>query len=73
MNGKFNVLTILGSPHDKKSNTRAFVEDFVEEMQHAGLDLEHDVIALGRKTVKPCIGCWSCTRSKPCPLADAHP
>ena len=33
MNGKFKVLTILGSPHDKKSNTRAFVEDFVEEMQ----------------------------------------
>lgn len=69
MNKKFRILTILGSPHDKKSNTRAFVEDFVEDLQQAGLDLEHDVISLGRKTVKPCIGCWNCTKNKPCPLA----
>jgi multimeric flavodoxin WrbA len=39
-------------------------------MKNAGLDLEHEVISLGRKNVKPCKGCWNCTRSKPCPLAD---
>jgi multimeric flavodoxin WrbA len=70
MNKVFKILTILGSPHDKKSNTRAFVEDFVEEMEQTGLKLEHEVISLGRKTVKPCIGCWNCTKQKPCPLAD---
>ncbi len=69
MNKKFKILTILGSPHDKRSNTRAFVEDFVEEIQNVGLDLEHTIISLGRKTVKPCIGCWSCTKGTPCPLA----
>lgn len=66
----FKIVTILGSPHVKKSNTRAFVEDFVEEMKRAGLDLEHEVISLGRKIVKPCIGCWSCTKGKACPLTD---
>lgn len=70
MNEKFKILTILGSPHDKRSNTRAFLDDFVEEMKLAGLDLEHDVISLGHKKVQPCIGCWNCTKSKPCPLAD---
>ena len=70
MNKQFKILTILGSPHDKKSNTRAFVDDFVEEIQNAGLDLEHEVISLGRKIVKPCIGCWNCTKANPCPLAD---
>lgn len=70
MNKKFKILTILGSPHDKRSNTRAFVEDFIEELQDVGLDLEHDIISLGRKIVKPCIGCWNCTKGNPCPLAD---
>ena len=30
MNEKFSVLTIFGSPHDKNSNTRAFVGDFLD-------------------------------------------
>jgi multimeric flavodoxin WrbA len=61
------ILTILGSPHDRKSNTRALVEDFVEDMAKAGLPLEHQIVSLGRKTVLPCRGCWNCTRNKPCP------
>jgi multimeric flavodoxin WrbA len=63
------ILTILGSPHDKTSNTRALVEDFVREMADAGLSLEHRIIPLGRKKVLPCAGCWNCTRNMPCPLA----
>jgi multimeric flavodoxin WrbA len=70
MNKKTKVLTIIGSPHDSKSNTRAFVEDFVDEVAAAGLDLEHRVISLGQKTVKPCRGCWACTRGMSCPLVD---
>jgi hypothetical protein len=42
MNKKFKILTILGRPQDKISNTRAFVDDFVEEMQNSGFDLEHE-------------------------------
>lgn len=64
------ILTILGSPHNAKSNTRGFVEDFVEEIAIAGLALEHQVISLGQKEVRPCKGCWNCTKQKPCPLAD---
>lgn len=66
----FKILTILGSPHDAKSNTRAFVEDFVDEVAKAGLKLEHEIISLGRKNVSPCKGCWNCTREKRCPLED---
>jgi multimeric flavodoxin WrbA len=70
MNTTFKILTILGSPHDRKSNTRALVEDFVAEVADAGLPLEHEVIPLGRKRVDPCKGCWNCTRDKLCPQAD---
>ncbi len=64
------ILTILGSPHNQNSNTRALVDDFVEEISLAGLSLEHRVVSLGEVDVKPCIGCWSCTRGKPCPLSS---
>jgi len=69
MTHRFKILTILGSPHDGKSNTRALVEDFLEEVAAAGLEHEHQVISLGRKHVSPCKGCWNCTRQKPCPLS----
>jgi len=68
MKQKTRILTILGSPHDKRSNTRAFVADFVDEMELAGLDLEHEIVSLGRLNVGPCRGCWNCTKAKPCPL-----
>ncbi|NPE30103.1 flavodoxin family protein [Methanococcoides sp. SA1] len=70
MKEKFKVLTILGSPHDKKSNTRTLVEDFVDDVASFGLDLTHEIVALGRKEVKPCKGCWACTRGKLCPIKD---
>jgi multimeric flavodoxin WrbA len=65
----FQILTVLGSPHDRKSNTRALVDDFVEELAGAGLPLEHRVISLGRKKVDPCRGCWNCTKGRPCPVS----
>ncbi|MBN2440236.1 MAG: flavodoxin family protein [Spirochaetales bacterium] len=70
MNKKTTILTILGSPHNAKSNTKAFVDDFVEEIAKAGLALEHTVIPLSQKKVSPCKGCWNCTQEKPCPLAN---
>ncbi len=69
MTKSLKVLTILGSPHNKKSNTRALVEDFVDDVAAAGLPLEHQVISLGRKQVLPCKGCWDCTNQKPCPVS----
>ncbi len=58
MTSEFKILTILGSPHDRKSNTRALVEDFVEDVATEGLAVDHQVISLGRKKVLPCTGCW---------------
>lgn len=70
MKTTFKILTILGSPHNSRSNTRALVEDFIEDVAEAGLELEHEIISLGRKEVKPCKGCWNCTYNKPCPIKD---
>ncbi len=70
MTHKFQILTILGSPHDANSNTRALVEGFIEDVAREGLPLDHQVISLGQKKVLPCRGCWNCTRHKPCPLAN---
>ena len=69
MSKKFKILTILGSPVDKKSNTRSLVEDFVDKMAQAGLSLEHRVISLAKEPVLPCKGCWCCTEDNPCPLS----
>lgn len=69
MTQTFQILTVLGSPHDRKSNTRALVDDFVDELAEAGLPLEHRVISLGRKKVNPCRGCWNCTKDRPCPVS----
>jgi len=68
MKNQFKILTVLGSPNDSLSNTRAFVEDFVDEVIAAGLPATHKVIPLGRKKVSPCKGCWNCTKGKICPL-----
>ena len=68
MNKKFKILTLLGSPNDAKSNTRAFVEDFVDEVVAGGLEAIHQVIPLGRKNISLCKGCWNCTKGKRCPL-----
>ena len=70
MTRTYRILTILGSPHDQKSNTKALVEDFIDDVAEAGLPLDHQIISLGRKNVSVCKGCWNCTCGKPCPLAD---
>lgn len=70
MNKPTKVLTIIGSPNGRRSNTLAFANDFLDDVESAGLELEREVIVLGEKTVKPCKGCWNCTMGKPCPLRD---
>lgn len=66
----FKILTVLGSPHDNNSNTKALVTDFIEDVASAGLQLEHEIISLGKKQVLPCKGCWNCTYKRPCPIKD---
>lgn len=70
METKFKIVTVLGSPHDGKSNTRALVDNFIKDIAQEGLGLEHEIIPLGRKKIEPCRGCWNCTYKKPCPIKD---
>jgi multimeric flavodoxin WrbA len=70
MKSTFKILTILGSPHNGKSNTKALVNDFVEDLEKEGLELDHEIISLGRKKVEPCKGCWNCTYERPCRIKD---
>jgi multimeric flavodoxin WrbA len=70
MNSKFKVLSIIGSPHEKASNTGALIMDFVDELRMQGLIPVHELISLGRKDVQPCKGCWNCTRMNKCPIQD---
>lgn len=69
MSKRAKVLTILGSPHSSNSNTRTLVEDFLAEVEKAGLPVEHRVISLGEMKVQPCAGCWACTKGLACPLS----
>ncbi len=57
MKKTFKILTLIGSPHDGKSNTRALIEDFVEEVIQEGHVLELEIISPGRKRIDPCRGC----------------
>lgn len=70
MSNRFQILTIFGSPHDAKSNTRAYVADFLDDVEAEGLPIERRFISLGTETVRPCKGCWNCTMQKPCPIKD---
>jgi len=69
-NKPFKILSIIGSPHDGNSNTRALVEDFVEELSTAGVTCDHQVMGLGKYKIEPCRGCWACTKGKSCPVKN---
>ncbi len=70
MKKEINVLVINGSPQKKSSNTGSFVSGFLDNIEADGPKLNRRFISLGDLTVKPCIGCWNCTKEKPCPLAS---
>ena len=39
-------------------------------MQNAGLELEQELLSLGKKNIGLCKGCWNCTKEKKCPLRE---
>ena len=61
------VLAITGSPR-AKSNTRRYVEHCLEVLEQKGLETE--LIALREKEIKPCLGCYACTKAKRCAQED---
>ena len=68
MSEDFKVLTLVGSPNGKRSNTLALANDFLDDVEAAGLPMQRTAIVLGDLEIRPCKGCWNCTMEKPCPL-----
>lgn len=64
------VLSIIGSPQTKTSNTRAIVEDFIASVKEFYKDLSHDIIMLGDKRIEYCKECYNCTKTGDCIISD---
>jgi len=64
------VLAIIGSPNLEKSNTAALVSDFIDSMREIDPSIEAETVSLGRACLKPCAGCWACTKTGECAIHD---
>jgi len=67
---KKRILAIIGSPNLEKSNTAALVSDFIDSMREIDPGIEADIVSLGRVGLKPCAGCWACTKTGECAIHD---
>lgn len=71
-----NILVINGSPKGEKSNTlrltRAFLDGISAHEARTGEAPQIEVLDIGRLTVRPCLGCFSCWNRTPgeCCLHD---
>jgi multimeric flavodoxin WrbA len=61
------VLGITGSLRPQ-SNTKQYMEHCLGVLREAGLETE--LISLRDKKVKPCLGCYACTKEKRCAQDD---
>ncbi len=61
------VTAIVGSPR-RKGNSAKLVEEILEGAKERGAEVS--IHYLGEKTIKPCIGCYSCEKSKTCVIKD---
>lgn len=57
------VLAINGSPHGARGNTEQILQPFLEGAREAGAETE--VIYLKDKTIKHCLGCFTCWTKTP--------
>ena len=55
-----NVIAVIGSPNDAKSNTATMTRDFLETVKRFHPDVRYEVISLGSHKIDYCRGCWSC-------------
>jgi multimeric flavodoxin WrbA len=62
-----NVTAIVGSPR-KTGNSSKLVESILEGTMESGADIS--IHYLGEKEIKPCIGCYSCEKTKECVIKD---
>lgn len=64
------VIVIDAAPRLETGNTQVLLNPFLVGMKHAGAQV--DIVLLGRKDIKPCIGCFTCYATTPgvCVHAD---
>ncbi len=61
------VLMINGSPHAKGNTAAALAE---AEKIFAAEGVETEIIQIGNKTVRGCVGCYSCSKTGKCAFDD---
>lgn len=61
------VTAIVGSPR-RKGNSAKLVEEILEGAKEKGAEVA--VHYLGEKNIKPCLGCYSCEKTKECVIKD---
>jgi multimeric flavodoxin WrbA len=57
------VIVINAAPRMETGNTQILLNPFLVGMRHAGAQV--DIALLGRKTIKTCIGCFTCYAKAP--------
>jgi len=61
------VTAIVGSPR-RTGNSAKLVETILEGARESGAEVS--IHYLGEKTIKPCVGCYSCEKTKECVIKD---
>ena len=61
------VTAIVGSPR-RTGNSAKLVETILEGARESGAEVS--IHYIGEKTIKPCIGCYSCEKTKECVIKD---
>ena len=64
------VLMINGSPH-KEGNTYLALKEMDQIFKSEGITTE--IIQVGNKAVRGCIGCYSCMKKRKCVFDDPRP
>ncbi len=61
------VLLINGSPH-REGNTFIALDEVARTLREEGV--ESEIVSIGTKPVRGCIGCWQCARTGQCAFQD---
>lgn len=64
------IAALIGSPNTARSNTLKLVNDFAECVREYAPDTVLDAVVMGATEVRPCNGCWTCSHTGACAIAD---
>ncbi len=65
---RMKIISIVGSPRGKRSNTGRLLEEVLKGARHAGA--ANETILLKTDSVRPCLGCDKCHKTGRCPQKD---